>query len=142
MLAKERQMNKLYEDAIRYKPESPDFIKSNILDPIEYTYHGKQDIDITIKQPEYTSVCPMTGLPDYGCITVTYRPDKTIIELKSFKYYLLQYRNVGIFYEHLVNRILDDLVAVLLPKWMKVTGDFTSRGGVTSSVTVEFKGEK
>jgi len=84
----------------------------------------------------------MTGLPDYGCITVTYRPDQKIIELKSFKYYLLQYRNVGIFYEHLVNRILNDLVSALLPKWMKVTGDFTSRGGVTSSVTVEYKGEK
>lgn len=135
-------MNKSYENAIRYKLESPDIIQSDVLDPIEYKYHGQQDIDITIQQPEYTSVCPMTGLPDYGCITVTYRPDQKIIELKSFKYYLLQYRNVGIFYEHLVNRILNDLVSALLPKWMKVTGDFTSRGGVTSSVTVEYKGEK
>jgi 7-cyano-7-deazaguanine reductase len=134
--------NKSYEDTIRYKPESPDMIQADVLDPIEYQYHGTQDIDITIRQPEYTSVCPMTGLPDYGCITVTYRPDRHIIELKSFKYYLLQYRNVGIFYEHLVNRILSDLVSALVPKWMKVTGDFTSRGGVTSSVTVEYKGEK
>jgi len=135
-------MNKSYEDAIRYKPESPDIIKPDVLDPIAYAYHGKQDIDITIQQPEFTSVCPMTGLPDYGCITVAYRPDQTIIELKSFKYYLLQYRNVGIFYEHLVNRILNDLVSKLLPKWMKVTGDFTSRGGVTSSVSAEHKGAK
>jgi 7-cyano-7-deazaguanine reductase len=135
-------MNKSYENTIRYKLESPDIIQSDVLDPIEYKYHGKQDIDITIQQPEYTSVCPMTGLPDYGSITVTYRPDQKIIELKSFKYYLLQYRNVGIFYEHLINRILNDLVSALLPKWMKVTGDFTSRGGVTSSVTVEYKGEK
>jgi 7-cyano-7-deazaguanine reductase len=134
--------NKSYEDTIRYKPESPDMIQADVLDPIEYQYYGTQDIDITIRQPEYTSVCPMTGLPDYGCITVTYRPDRHIIELKSFKYYLLQYRNVGIFYEHLVNRIMSDLVTALGPKWMKVTGDFTSRGGVTSSVTVEYKGEK
>jgi len=139
---KEQQMNKSYENTIRYKPESPDIIQADVLDPIAYAYHGKQDIDITIQQPEFTSVCPMTGLPDYGCITVTYRPDQTIIELKSFKYYLLQYRNVGIFYEHLVNRILDDLVSKLLPKWMKVTGDFTSRGGVTSTVSVEHKGAK
>ena len=83
----------------------------------------------------------MTGLPDYGCITVTYRPDRHIIELKSFKYYLLQYRNVGIFYEHLVNRILQDLVSALSPKWMQVTGDFSSRGGVTSTVTVEYREE-
>ncbi len=134
--------NKSYEDTIPYKLESPDIIKKDVLDPIKYEYHAKQDIEITIKQPEYTSVCPMTGLPDFGCITITYRPGKTIIELKSFKYYLLQYRNVGIFYEHLINRIMDDLVAVLSPKWLKVTGNFTSRGGVTSSVSVEYKGEK
>ena len=134
--------NKSYEDTIRYKPESPDIIKAEVLDPIPYAYHGTQDIDITIKQPEYTSVCPMTGLPDYGCITVTYRPNQHIIELKSFKYYLLQYRNVGIFYEHLVNRILQDLAAALSPKWMQVTGDFSSRGGVTSTVTVEYREEK
>jgi len=131
-------MNKSYENAIRYKLESPDIIQSDVLDPIEYKYHGKQDIDITIQQPEYTSVCPMTGLPDYGCITVTYRPDQKIIELKSFKYYLLQYRNVGIFYENIVNRILDDLVAVLQPKKMTVTGNFTPRGGITSTVTAAF----
>jgi 7-cyano-7-deazaguanine reductase len=133
--------NKSYADTIRYKPESPDIIKADVLDPIPYAYHVTQDIDITIKQPEYTSVCPMTGLPDYGCITVTYRPDRHIIELKSFKYYLLQYRNVGIFYEHLVNRILQDLVSALSPKWMQVTGDFSSRGGVTSTVTVEYREE-
>lgn len=135
-------MNKSYEDTILYSVDKPEVIQADVLDPIEYQYVGKQDIDITIQQPEYTSVCPMTGLPDYGSITVTYRPDRKIIELKSFKYYLLQYRNVGIFYEHLVNRILQDLVAKLNPKWMKVTGDFTSRGGVTSSVTVAYKGEK
>lgn len=136
------QMSTPLDKSIRYTAQKPDVVKTDVLDPIEYAYHTKRDIDITIKQPEYTSLCPMTGLPDFGCITICYRPDKKIIELKSLKYYLLQYRNVGIFYEHVVNRILDDLVAVLNPKWMSVTGDFTSRGGVTSTVTAQFKGEK
>jgi 7-cyano-7-deazaguanine reductase len=136
------QMNKSYEETVQYKVESPSIIKRDMLDPIKYGYHAKQDIDITIEQPEYTSVCPMTGLPDFGCITVIYRPGEKIIELKSFKYYLLQYRNVGIFYEHLVNKILEDLVAVLSPKWMRVTGNFTPRGGVISSVSAEYEGEK
>ena len=135
-------MNKSYEETVQYKVESPGIIKRDMLDPIKYGYHAKQDIDITIEQPEYTSVCPMTGLPDFGCITVIYRPGEKIIELKSFKYYLLQYRNVGIFYEHLVNKILEDLVAVLSPKWMRVTGNFTPRGGVISSVSAEYEGEK
>lgn len=135
-------MNKSYEETVQYKVESPSIIKRDMLDPIKYGYHAKQDIDITIEQPEYTSVCPMTGLPDFGCITVIYRPGEKIIELKSFKYYLLQYRNVGIFYEHLVNKILEDLVAVLSPKWMRVTGNFTPRGGVISSVSAEYEGEK
>ncbi|PIP38182.1 MAG: 7-cyano-7-deazaguanine reductase, partial [Desulfobacterales bacterium CG23_combo_of_CG06-09_8_20_14_all_51_8] len=101
-------------------------------------YRSKRDILITIRQPEYSSVCPMTGLPDVGCITIAYVPGETIVELKSLKYYLLQYRNVGIFYEHIVNRILEDLVAVLNPKKMTVTGDFTPRGGITSTVTAEY----
>jgi 7-cyano-7-deazaguanine reductase len=83
----------------------------------------------------------MTGLPDMGCITIEYVPDKTIIELKSLKYYLLQYRNVGIFYENIVNRILDDLVSVLLPKKMTVIGDFTPRGGLSTVVTAEYEGK-
>jgi len=99
-----------------YEIEKPGIIRADILDSIEYQYSGKREIDISISQPEFTSVCPMTGLPDYGCITVKYRPDKKIIELKSLKYYLLQYRNVGIFHEHVVNRILDDLADRLRPK--------------------------
>jgi len=135
-------MQKPYDDSIRYTVENPGIVKADVLDPVDYHYHGKRGIDITIKNPEYTSVCPMTGLPDFGCITVRYCPNEKIIELKSFKYYLLQYRNVGIFYEHVVNRILDDLVAELAPKWMEVTGDFTSRGGITTQTRVEFTGEK
>jgi len=120
----------------KYNIKELETVKADILEPIEYKSH--RDISIVIKQPEFTSLCPMTGLPDFGCITVKYRPGKTIIELKSLKFYLLQYRNVGIFYEHVVNRILDDLVAKLGPKWMEVTGDFTSRGGITTQTSVEF----
>ena len=118
--------------------KSPDTIRTNVLEPMNYAYQAKRDIHITIRQPEYSSVCPMTGLPDVGCITIDYVPDKTIIELKSLKYYLLQYRNVGIFYENIVNHILDDLVAVLRPKYMTVSGDFTARGGITSTVVAEY----
>jgi 7-cyano-7-deazaguanine reductase len=135
-------MIKSYEDAIRYTVEKPEAVKADVLDPIDYLYSSKRDIDITIKQPEFTSVCPMTGLPDYGCITIAYRPGLKIIELKSLKFYLLQYRNVGIFYEHVVNRILDDLVSVLKPERMEVSGEFTARGGITSHVSAVYEAEK
>jgi 7-cyano-7-deazaguanine reductase len=132
----------LEEKKTKYTIESPDIIKTDVLVPLEYQYQGQRDIDIVIRQPEYTSVCPMTGLPDVGCITIMYRPYDKIVELKSLKFYLLQYRNVGIFYEHVVNRILEDLVAVLEPKYMEVTGDFTARGGITTKVTAVFERKK
>ena len=109
-------------------------VKTDILETIDYKYKSVRDIEITIKQPEFTSVCPMTGLPDYGCITIRYTPDLKIVELKSLKFYFLQYRNVGIFYEHLINKILEDISFVLNPKKMEITGDFTSRGGITTNV--------
>lgn len=122
---------------------TPDGVKKEILDVIEYQYRTTRDIDIIIRQPEFTSVCPMTGLPDFGTMVITYRPNTRIVELKSLKYYLLQYRNVGIFYEHVVNRILDDLVAVVGPKRMEVVGEFTARGGITSTISVCYEnGEK
>ena len=135
-------MSASLEKQIKYIIESPDIVKTDVLVPMEYQYQDQRDIDIVIQQPEYTSVCPMTGLPDIGCITITYRPHNKIVELKSLKFYLLQYRNVGIFYEHVVNRILEDLVAVLEPKHMEVTGDFTARGGITTKVTAVFEGKK
>ncbi len=125
---------KSYDHTVRYTVDRPEIVTTDMLDPIEYHYKGKRDIVITISQPEFTSVCPMTGLPDFGTINIQYTPDKFIIELKSLKYYLLQYRNVGMFYEHVSNRILDDLVQVLIPKMMEVTGQFTSRGGLTTTV--------
>ena len=115
-----------------------DAFKTDILEIIKYEYQGRRDIDITIRQPEFTSLCPRTGLPDFGCITICYRPDAKIVELKSLKLYLLLYRNVGIFYEHVVNRILDDLVEALCPKWMEVEASFTARGGITTVVKACF----
>ena len=135
-------MSASLEKQKKYTIESPDIVKKDVLVPMEYQYQNQRDIDIVIQQPEYTSVCPMTGLPDVGRITITYRPRNKIVELKSLKFYLLQYRNVGIFYEHVVNRILEDLVAVLEPKYMEVTGDFTARGGITTKVTAVFEGKK
>ena len=124
---------------VSYKTDKPDIVKTDILTALEYKYKGQRDIDIVIKQPEFTSVCPMTGLPDFGCITIKYTPDVKIVELKSLKFYLLQFRNVGIFYEHLTNHILNDLVGLLDPKRMEVSGDFTARGGITTTVTAIYE---
>ena len=94
--------------------------------------------EITIEVPEFTSVCPRTGLPDFGYIMVRYLPNKLCVELKSFKYYILGYRNLGIFYENAVNRILKDLVKVCKPKWMKVRGEFNARGGMKTTVEASY----
>jgi 7-cyano-7-deazaguanine reductase len=131
--------NKPYKP--HYKIENPSIVRVDLLEPMPYAYKSKRSIDIIVKQPEYTSVCPMTGLPDNGCITIKYRPDETIIELKSLKYYLLQFRNVGMFYEHVVNKILDDLVLVLNPLRMEVIGEFTPRGGISSIATAVYEKE-
>ncbi|MGC8669285.1 MAG: preQ(1) synthase [Chthonomonadales bacterium] len=88
--------------------------------------------------PEFTSVCPITGLPDFGTITVEYVPDRKCVELKSLKYYLFGFRQQGIFYEAVVNRILDDLVAACAPRRMKVVGQFNVRGGISTTITAEY----
>lgn len=97
-----------------------------------------RDFEIAISCPEFTSVCPMTGLPDFGEIRITYVPDATCVELKSLKFYMLDFRNRGIFYEAVTNQILDDLVAALAPRRMTVVGSFSARGGITTSVTATF----
>ncbi|MBZ5515271.1 MAG: preQ(1) synthase [Acidobacteriia bacterium] len=94
--------------------------------------------EITITIPEYTSICPRTGLPDFGTITIQYLPDKQCLELKSLKYYILGYRNLGIFYENAVNRILDDAARACRPKWMLVRGAFTTRGGMRATVEARY----
>lgn len=93
---------------------------------------------ITIEVPEFTSVCPKTGLPDFGMLTLKYEPDKLCVEMKSFKEYLLQYRNLGIFYENAVNRILRDFVAGCKPVWAEIRGEFTPRGGMSTAVTARY----
>jgi 7-cyano-7-deazaguanine reductase len=97
----------------------------------------ERNFEIVIRCPEFTSVCPKTGQPDFGEIQITYTPDQTCIELKSLKYYLQSYRNQGIFYEAVTNQILDDLVAACSPRRMKITGAFSARGGITTTVVAE-----
>jgi 7-cyano-7-deazaguanine reductase len=89
---------------------------------------------ITTRYPEYTSVCPKTGLPDYGTITIQYKPVKSCIELKSLKMYLLAYRDLGIFYENAVNKMLHDIVEAVEPEWCIVKGEFTPRGGLNTTI--------
>jgi 7-cyano-7-deazaguanine reductase len=98
----------------------------------------ERDYEIAIRCPEFTSVCPMTGLPDFGEIRITYGPDTRCIELKSLKLYIIEFRNRGIYYEQVTNQILDDLVAVLGPRRLTVIGDFSARGGIKTSVTARF----
>lgn len=98
----------------------------------------ERDYEIEIRCPEFTSLCPKTGLPDFGEIVVRYTPDRACVELKSLKYYLIDYRNQGIFYEAATNRILDDLVAACRPRRMTVTGAFSVRGGITTTVKAEY----
>jgi 7-cyano-7-deazaguanine reductase len=101
----------------------------------------ERDYEIAIECPEFTSVCPMTGLPDFGEIRITYVPDARCVELKSLKYYLIEFRNKGIFYEQVTNQILDDLVAALQPRRLTVVGDFSARGGIKTVVTASYTGD-
>jgi 7-cyano-7-deazaguanine reductase len=105
-----------------------------ILETFDNQYPGR-DYTIQIVCPEFTSVCPKTGQPDFGTLTFTYVPDRKCVELKSLKFYLQQFRNEGIFYENVTNRILDDLVAVLHPRKMTLVASFTPRGGISTTVT-------
>ncbi len=90
--------------------------------------------EILIDIPEFTSVCPKTGLPDFGALTLRYMPRDKCLELKSFKEYLTEYRNLGIFQENIVNQVLDDVVKACNPVWVKVVGDFRPRGGISTIV--------
>jgi 7-cyano-7-deazaguanine reductase len=97
-----------------------------------------REYQIEIVCPEFTSVCPKTGQPDFGTLTISYVPARKCVELKSLKLYLQRFRNEGIFYEHVTNRILDDLVAKVAPRRMQLRAAFTPRGGITTTVTAEF----
>ena len=98
-----------------------------------------RDYEVSITLPEYTCLCPISGYPDFATIYVKYIPDQQIIELKSLKLYINQYRDMEIFHEQSVNKILDDLVACIQPRWMQVVGDFNPRGNVKTVVRAEYK---
>ena len=115
-------------------------IDAQCLLAFEYEYPG-QEAEVAIDTDEFTAVCPWTGLPDYGVLYITYVPSHSCIELKSLKYYLLSYRDVGIVQEHAANRVLEDLVALCQPRRMKVTLDYKVRGGIHTSVSAEYRGE-
>ena len=114
-------------------------IDTECLMAFQYEY-PEQETEVVIDTDEFTAVCPWTGMPDYGTLTVAYVPGNSCIELKSFKYYLLSFRDVGIVQEHAANRILQDLVACCCPRRMKVSLDYKVRGGIHTEVSVEYQG--
>ncbi len=124
----------------RYDTQDASTIDVSVLETFPYEYPGK-DITIDIETEEFTAVCPYSGLPDFALIKIHYTPDQLIIELRSLKYYLFSYRNVGIYQEHLVNRILEDLVACAKPKWMRVEADYKVRGGIHTVAAREYRKE-
>jgi 7-cyano-7-deazaguanine reductase len=115
-------------------------MKPELLETFENKFPDR-DYIIEIVNPEFTSVCPKTGLPDFGTVTIRYVPDKVCVELKSLKYYFLEYRNAGIFYENVTNTILDHLQEVLKPREITVITEWRARGGITEKVTAEYKGK-
>ena len=119
----------------RFDMESEAKIDPKCLLAFDYEYRG-QEAEVVIESDEFTAVCPWTGLPDYGRIEITYVPDRLCIELKSLKYYLFSYTNVGIVQEHAANRILQDLVKACDPLSMEITLDYNVRGGLHTKVKV------
>jgi len=109
-------------------------IRYELLDVFEYEYPGK-DITVKLETDEFSAVCPWSGLPDFGHVLVEYIPDKLILELKSFKYYLYTYRSVGIYQEHALNHIYEDIKNKIKPKFMKITLTYNIRGGIKTSVS-------
>ncbi len=100
--------------------------------------YPKRNYEITIVCPEYTALCPITGYPDFGVITIKYIPDEKCLELKSVKLYINKFRDQGMFYEEAVNRILEDMVSICKPRWMEVVGDFNPRGNIKTIVKAEY----
>lgn len=125
-------------DYLRSIRQPADFISPAVLEPIPYE-NKNRNTWVEIVNPEFTSLCPKTGLPDIGTIAIRYLPDRFIVELKSLKYYFLQFRNAGIFYETLTPMILEHLVDVLKPIEMEVKAGFTARGGISSTVVSHYK---
>lgn len=134
---KNSRPKKSYIQDRRYDVAGIDSLDVGVLNTFPYEYVGK-DIIINIETNEFTAVCPWSGLPDFATIRINYIPSKTCIELRSLKYYLHSYRNVGIYQEHAVNKILNDLVKSCRPKWMQVIADYNIRGGIHTVTSVEW----
>ena len=133
-----QELKEQYEGLDRELPsKSEEAIDPTCLLTFQYEYPDQRS-QVEIDTDEFTAVCPWTGLPDYGVLRISYIPGNSCIELKSLKFYLLSYRDVGIVQEHAVNRILNDLVAVSQPRSMKITLDYKVRGGLHTVVTVEY----
>jgi 7-cyano-7-deazaguanine reductase len=122
----------------KFDAKKQDPKKVKLLEVFDNSFPDREYL-ITHHANEFTSVCPKTGQPDFGKITISYVADKKCVELKSLKYYLQSFRNEGIFYENVINRILDDLVKVTNPRWMEIKGEFTVRGGIYTIVTAEYE---
>ncbi|MFD1435938.1 preQ(1) synthase [Kroppenstedtia eburnea] len=122
---------------IRFDTQDESVILTEILETIPYEYPGKE-VEVEIPTAEFTSVCPWSGLPDFAEIKITFVPDRHLIEMKSLKYYLTSYRNVGIYQEHATRRVLEELVAVAKPKRMRVEALWNPRGGLGTRVVAEF----
>jgi len=113
-------------------------LKTPVIETWKNQYPDR-DYVIKIDIPEFTCICPKTGLPDFANIVIRYIPDKLCLELKALKYYTIFYRNIGIFNEHAVNRMLDDIVKAANPRWAEVVGEFNARGGIKTTVSAEYK---
>jgi len=113
-------------------------LKTPAIEVWENQYPDKE-YTITLENPEFTCVCPKTGLPDFANIIIQYKPAKFCVELKSFKMYMLFYRDIGIFHEHAANRVLEDFVKACKPKWAYIRGIFNTRGGIQTTVSAEYK---
>ena len=122
----------------RFDIQTEKAIDVAILEAIPFDYPGS-DTEVVYETDEFTSVCPWSGLPDFGTVTITYLPDKKLVELKSLKYYLNSYRNVGILQEHAVNRILKDMVKLLKPQWLTVEAEYKERGGIWTRATANYE---
>ncbi|MFA5320806.1 MAG: preQ(1) synthase [Candidatus Omnitrophota bacterium] len=112
-------------------------LKTPVIEVWENKYPEKI-YTVQLDIPEFTCICPKTGLPDFAVIRVEYSPKRSCVELKSFKMYTIFYRNIGIFHEHLINRILGDFTAACKPRWARISAQFNPRGGITTSVTAEY----
>ena len=143
MIYKDRNVDPLEEKAKKtlgatYRAKD---IDSSILQTLVYEY-SRRKITVELTSDEFTCLCPYSGLPDFANLTIRYVPRRSLIEMKALKYYLYSYRNVKIYNEHVVNKILEDLVKVLNPFQLTVVGEFTSRGGIKNNVTAHHHGRK